>query len=342
MVELETAVGAVIAAPASSARAIPAEDLAALDGWAMKSSDLVTASAYAPAMLTSLPSFVAVGDAMPDTCDCVVEQKFVSIEGPLAEVRISAAPSDGVLRAGDDVADGALLFRAGDLIGDTMVGLGLALGLTHLSIRRPDVLVIDVTDEKERGPSTAVVCALIREAGGQVMLDRASRSVDSLTARLKAAEADLVVTIGATGGGKDDVAADALRQAGALAAHRLAIRPGTTTALGRVGKMSVIALPGRTPDAFAIALVLLLPALRRLTGTKEPESRSLTLKRKIASQIGFAELALFERAGSACDPIAVGHLPLSALARCDAWALVEAASEGFASGSAIDAWALGG
>lgn len=337
VVPLDDAFGAVIAEPSRSAHALPDMDRAALDGWAMASGDLVSASSYAPAMLSFQPVFVAIGDPMPTGCDCVVEDKFVSVDGPLAEVRVSAAPGEGVLRAGDDVAEGAALFKGGGIVDATALSLAKAAGLTQLAVRRPAVRLIDVSDRAEPGPTTALIAAMIEKVGGRVSIERAPREVYELSKALESAHADLVVTIGATGDGKDDIAAKAVGRAGHLHANRLAISPGRTTMLGTVGAAPVLALPGRTTEAFASALTLLLPALRRLSGVPEPKPMPLTLSRKIASRIGFAELVLLERDGASCTPIAVGTLPLSALTLLDAWALVPAASEGQAAGTMIAA-----
>ncbi|MER0237059.1 molybdopterin-binding protein [Fulvimarina sp. MAC8] len=338
---LNEALGGVIAEPARGVRALPEVDRAALDGWALASRDLVSASAYAPAMLTSPPTFLAVGDPIPRGCDCVVEGKFVSIEGPLAEVRISAAPGDGVLRVGDDVAEGTALFRTGEIVDASVVALAKAAWLTHLTIRRPSVQLIDVSDQAETGPTTTIIDSLIEKAGGRVIIGRAPREIDGLTESLKGAKADFIVSVGGTGDGQDDIAAEAIRQAGTLDAHRLAVHPGMTTALGTVGPMPVVALSGRTPDAFAVALTLVLPAIRSLSGAPEPETLSLTLTRKITSQIGFAELALLQRESSLAKPLAVGSLSLSALTEFNTWFLIPAASEGHSAGTTIDAYSFG-
>ncbi|MEN3794206.1 molybdopterin-binding protein [Fulvimarina sp. MAC3] len=329
--------GGIVAEAAVSPHAVPEVDRAALDGWAMASASLVSASAYAPAMLMPPPAFVAIGEAMPEGCDCVVENKFVSLDGPMSEVRVSAAPGAGVLRVGDDVCEGAQLFRRGDLVDATTIALAKAAGLSQLMVRRPAVRLIDVSDSAEPGPTTTLIGALIEEAGAHLSIDRAPRKIEAVANAFQDAKADLIVTIGATGDGPDDVIANAIRQAGTLEAHRLAIHPGRTTALGTIGRTPVLAMSGRAPDAFAIALTLLLPALRRLSGSPEPETGYLSLTRKITSQIGFAELALLRREGTSCMPIAIGTLPLSSLTLFDAWALFPAASEGYAAGTTITA-----
>ena len=67
---------------------------------------------------------------------------------------------------------------------------------------------------------------------------------------------------------------------------------------------------------------------------------TLPLARKIASSVGIAEIALLAREGDAWLPLAIGDLPLQAIARADAWLAVPGGSEGFAAGTAVDAYML--
>src|ERR1700688_1586021 len=66
-----------IAAEMPSLKAHPPHDIAASDGWAMRARDLVGASSYSPLPLSVSPVWVEAGDAMPETCDCVVDADSV-------------------------------------------------------------------------------------------------------------------------------------------------------------------------------------------------------------------------------------------------------------------------
>src|SRR5215472_11197023 len=46
--------------------AYPLHDVAGIDGWALRALDLVGASSYSPLALSSPPSWVEVGDRVPD------------------------------------------------------------------------------------------------------------------------------------------------------------------------------------------------------------------------------------------------------------------------------------
>src|SRR3569833_2958472 len=64
----------------------PPHDIAATDGWALRSNDLVGAPSYSPLPLTKAPQWVEAGEAMPAGCDCVLDADAVEVSGPLVQV----------------------------------------------------------------------------------------------------------------------------------------------------------------------------------------------------------------------------------------------------------------
>jgi molybdopterin biosynthesis enzyme len=120
----------------------------------------------------------------------------------------------------------------------------------------------------------------------------------------------------------------------------VALQPGRTSAVGRIGKIPVIALPGAPDQALAAWWTLVLPVLDRLSGLWPRPAVTLPLARKVASSVGIAEIVLLERNHGAWMPLAVGDLSLDAVARSDAWLAVPGGAEGFAAGTPVDAYML--
>ena len=193
------------------------------------------------------------------------------------------------------------------------------------------------------GPVTRAGLADVeRYAVTDFLLDaiRGERDADAIAKTLDTNGCDLLVAIGGTGVGRSDATAMALAQRGALVAHGVALQPGRTVAIGRIGQIPVIALAGAPDQALAAWWTLALPVLDRLSGRKRRRILSLPLARKIASQVGIAEIALLQRGEGLWTPLAVGDLPLEIIARADAWLLVPGGSEGFAAGTPVDAYML--
>jgi len=123
-------------------------------------------------------------------------------------------------------------------------------------------------------------------------------------------------------------------------AHGVALQPGRTSAVGRIGKTPVIALPGAPDQALAAWWALALPVLDRLSGLGPRQPVTLPLQRKIASSVGIAEIVLLERNEGAWMPLAVGDFSLETIARADAWLAVPGGLEGFAAGAPVSAYML--
>ena len=325
-----------IAAEMPLLRAHPPRDVAAVDGYAFGARDLVGVSSYSPLPLTTSPVWVEAGEAMPDGCDCVLDSDSVDLSGPLPQVLAEAIPGQGVRRAGGDIAAGSLVAEAGRRVLPRDFLMARAAGIGRLKVRRPRLGVVNV-------PGGAVTADLIAEsaraAGADVVSSTAAdRDAESIAAALGDSAYDLLLTVGGSGVGRTDAAVTALAACGEVFAHGVALQPGRTSAVGRVGKTPVVVLPGAPDQALAAWCTLALPVLDRLSGRRPRRTVNLLLARKIASQVGLAEIVLLERKQDMWIPLAVGELSLDAIARAEAWLVVSGGSEGFAAGSAVDAY----
>ncbi len=316
----------------------PPHDVAATDGWALRANDLVGASSYSPLPLAAPPAWVEAGDAMPVACDCVLDADLVEVVGPIAQVLGEAIPGQGVRRKGQDIAEGSLVAEAGRCVLSRDLLIARVAGIERLKVRRPRLHVVNI-------PGATATADLVAEsarlAGAEVLsCEAVARDVESIVAAFDDAASDLLVTIGGSGVGRTDAAVSALAARGKVIAHGIALQPGRTAAVGRVGTTPVVALPGAPDQAFAAWWALAAPMLDRLTGRRPRRTLSLPLSRKIASLVGVAEFVLLARQGDAWTPLAVGELSLDAIARAEAFLVVPGSSEGFAAGMPIDAYML--
>jgi len=234
-----------------------------------------------------------------------------------------AIPGQGIRRKGGVIGDARRLvdvWRPGDL-----------------STHRPRVRVVNV-------PGGAITARLIgdglREAGADVVfVEAAARDASSIGRRLDDRGCDLLVIVGGSGVGRTDGSVIALAERGEVLAHGLALQPGRTAAVGRIGPMPVIVMPGAPDQALAVWWAVVLPVLDRLGGQKRGTA-SLLLARKIASSVGIAEIVPLKRRDDAWMPLAVGDLAFETIAGTDAWLLVSAGSEGYAAGVPVSAYVL--
>jgi molybdopterin molybdotransferase len=327
-----------IAAEMPPLNAQPPFDIAASDGFAFRANDLVGASSYSPLPLAAPPVWVEAGEGMPDGCDCVLDSDSVDGSGPLPQVLAEAVPGQGVRRAGGDIAAGSRVARAGRRVLARDLMIARAAGLTRLSVRRPRLRLVNI-------PGAAVTADLIAEsartAGADVIsVTAAARDAASISAAFDGPACDLLLTIGGSGVGRTDATVTALAERGEVLAHGIALQPGRTAAVGRVGKIPVVALPGAPDQALAAWWTLALPVLDRLSERRPRKTLNLPLARKIASLVGIAEIVLLERKQGLWMTLAVGELSLEAIARAEAWLMVPGGAEGFAAGKPVDAYML--
>ena len=238
------------------------------DGWALRARDLVGASSYSPLPLATSPVWVEAGDPMPEGCDCVLDSDSVDQTGPMLQVLAEAIPGQGVRRAGGDIAGGTAVVEAGRRVLPRDLLIARAAGLQRLSVRRPRLRIVNVP-----ATGTAVTAQLIaesaRKAGADVVcVEAAGRDAASIAGAIDAGGCDLLLTVGGSGVGRTDATVTALAQRGEVIAHGIALQPGRTTAVGRIGKTPVIALQGAPDQAFAAWWTLALPVLDRLSGRR--------------------------------------------------------------------------
>jgi molybdopterin molybdotransferase len=327
-----------IAAEMPPLNACPPRDIAAVDGYAFRARDLVGASSYSPLPLSEAPIWVDAGDAIPDNCDCVLDSDAIDGSGPMPQVLAEATPGQGVRRAGGDVAAGSFVVEAGRRVRPRDLLIARAAGIERLRVRRPHLRIVNVPG----GTATAdLIAESARAAGAEIAsVAAAGRDAASIAAALDNGMCDLLLTVGGSGVGRTDAVVMALAARGEVLAHGIALQPGRTSAVGRVGNTPVIALPGAPDQACAAWWTLALPVLDRLSGRRPRATLSLPLARKIASSVGIAEIVLLERRQDAWVTLAAGDLSLDAIARAEAWLAVSGGSEGFAAGMPVDAYML--
>jgi putative molybdopterin biosynthesis protein len=364
-IPLEQALGRVLAEPVWAQRSSPPFDAAAMDGIALRAADTVGAGETTPVRLEAgAYEVVDTGDPMPDGADAVVMREDVQHLGDGAvELRAAAAPFQHVRSIGEDVSATELLLPAGHRLRPVDVGAAAAAGSATVTVRRrPVVAVIPTGDEirplgSELRPgelpdtNSPMLAAQVQQAGYEtarqaIVPDDPERIVAAL--REAAATSDLVIVIAGSSAGRDDHTAAVVAEAGVLAVHGVAVKPGHPVVLGAAERTPVIGAPGYPVSAALTFDIFARPLLAALEGAPPPDwpVARARLARKLASTMGMDDWVRV-RLGRVLGRLVATPLPrgagvLTSLVRADALLVVPAAVEGHHAGEEVEVRLLRG
>jgi putative molybdopterin biosynthesis protein len=360
-VPVADAVGRVTAEAVWATRSSPAFDSAAMDGIAVRAADTAGAAETTPVLLAPDDyRVVDTGDPLPAGYDAVVMREHVhhTADGR-AELRAAVPPYQHVRSIGEDISANELLLPEGHRLRPVDVAAAAAAGARELTVRRPPVVVIVPTGDeicpigREPGPgeildtNSLMLAAQAREIGCEARVTEIVRDDPALIVaalRAAAAEADLVVLIAGSSAGRDDYTARVVAEAGTLAVHGVAVKPGHPVVLGTVDgpiPTPVLGAPGYPVSAALTFDIFAAPLIASLEGAA-PRERAATnarLARKLASAIGsddWVRVRLGRVGGDIiATPLPRGAGVLTSLVRADGLLVVPAGLEGHHAGEQV-------
>jgi molybdopterin molybdotransferase len=296
VVGLREAAGRTLAEDIVAGLAIPGFTNSAVDGYAVRFDDLDPAAETTLRLVDRIPAGhrpgaavvpgstarIFTGAILPDGYDTVIMQEDCRAEGDLVAIRPGIKRGANRRLAGEDVAKGAVALRAGKRLGPSDIGLIAALGRTEVPVRRRLAAALFSTGDEVREPGDELgpgqiydanrfmIAACLERLGVAVtdraiVADRPALLTEALT---DAAEHhDLIVTSGGVSTGDEDHVRAAVAGRGSLFFWRLAIKPGRPVAVGQIGDVPVIGLPGNPVAALITFTAVARPLIEALSGT---------------------------------------------------------------------------
>jgi molybdopterin molybdotransferase len=375
-VPLRAAVGRVLAQDVVAGMNLPPHANSAVDGYALAHCDLfpdretvlsLGGRAVAGHLLGRPVNpgeaiRIFTGAPMPDCADTVIMQEDCVVIGGLdgAQVRVKPGSKKGANYrfAGEDVAAGTVALSAGRRLLPADVGIAAALGCDRLPLFRPLRVALLSTGNEVRDPGKPLPLGAIYDANRVMLaalLENLGCTVNDLGIQpddatvlaeaisRAATDHDLIVTSGGMSTGEEDHIRPAIEQLGTLHFWRLAIKPGKPVALGRIGTVPLIGLPGN-PVAVLVTFVTIARALiLKLAGAAPAPLKRFPVRagfayRKKPGRREYLRVSL-ERAGG--DLVATkyphdGSAILSSIVRSEGLAVLEEDIGDLAVGSVVD------
>ncbi len=302
-VALRSALDRILARNIISPINVPAHDNSAMDGYALRGSDLhpdqpvtlqVVGTAYA-GDATEVPVLagqclrIMTGAVMPAKCDTVIPQEFCDTgDGSITIAAGVVRTGDNRRLAGEDLKHGSVALAAGTMIRPADLGLLASLGVAEVPVRRRLRVAFFSTGNELRsigetldagcvydsnrytlyGMLTRLGCDVIDM--GVVKDDEASLEV---AMRIACENADAIITSGGVSVGAADYTREIMARLGDVSFWKIGMRPGRPMAFGQVssnGKSAYLfGLPGNPVAVMVTFYFIARAALLRMMGAAD-------------------------------------------------------------------------
>ncbi|WP_066556286.1 molybdopterin molybdotransferase MoeA [Croceicoccus bisphenolivorans] len=294
---VQQALGHYLASDLTARRTQPAHPLSAMDGWAIRGSDMpgpwriagesAAGYPYDGTVTAGQAVRISTGAIVPDGADAVLVQEQCTVSA--SELAFAGDPPRPLNRhirpVGLDFREGATVLHRGDSV--TAGALALAIGAGHATVPvhvPPKIAIIDTGDElvaagnplasgqipASNGPMLMAMLAGMPcdVTGSDPVPDRLDQIIAAFE---RVADVDLVITSGGASVGDHDLVRPALEAIGAeVDFWRVAIKPGKPIMVAKRGSQVIIGLPGNPVSAFVTAHLFALPYVRALMGASAP------------------------------------------------------------------------
>ena len=296
-IELEEALGRVLAEDVISNINVPPNDNSAMDGYAMRFEDLSdthtlqlvgTALAGKPFKETVLAGQcirIMTGAVIPQGANSVVMQENTELKNNGVMFKQIPELGNSVRKAGEDIQQGQVVITKGTKLTPAYLALIASVGIAEISVIRLIKVGLIATGDELTLPGEPLMDGAIYESNRfaltallnvfpVVLFDFGIVKDDKID--LKAAfqqagsHCDLVLSCGGVSVGDADYVKEILDELGTINFWKVAIKPGKPFAFGKLrGQVShawFCGLPGNPVSSYVTFEQLVTPVLQKLSG----------------------------------------------------------------------------
>jgi molybdopterin molybdotransferase len=295
-VAIRNALSRVLAEDVVSAIDVPAHDNSAMDGYALRGSDLlvdaptsldVVGTGFAGNLggedvLAGQCLRIMTGAVMPRGLNTVVPQEFVKA----SDGKVTIPP--GIVRTGDnrrlrgeDLTRGEAVLRAGRILKPADIGMLASMGLATVPVRRRLRVAFFSTGNELRSLGEPLDDGCVYDSNRYTLWAMLSRlDIEMLDLgvvrdepalleaafRQAASQADAVITSGGVSVGEADHTKQVMAELGDVKFWRIAMRPGRPMAIGKIDDAILFGLPGNPVAVMVTFYALVRDALLAMSG----------------------------------------------------------------------------
>jgi molybdopterin molybdotransferase len=306
-VKLEQSLGRVLAVAISANRDLPPYSVSAMDGFALRSADVVSAPATlkiiedikagdmpARTVQAGQCARIMTGAPMPQGADAVIRvEDTQEVSANSVQIYKAVQPGNDVRPQGESMRNGDVVLNAGTEITPGVIGVLATVKAAQFSVyRRPRVAILSTGDELEGmeeqvdpnkipNSNSYALMAQVQALGIEpVLLGIAHDNPLELEKYLRRGlEFDVLLVSGGTSVGVHDYVRPTIEKLGVeMKFWRVAIRPGHPLAFGSTGTTAVFGLPGNPVSSMVCFEEFVIPALRRMMGNPRLYRRTVTAR----------------------------------------------------------------
>ena len=304
-VNIESALGRVLAEDITSSINVPGYDNSAMDGYVVNSKDCqqrgmtLAVSQRIPAGTTGDPleagtaARIFTGAPVPENANAVVMQELCEQQGNNVVINTIVKAGENVRRAGEDIARDAVVLDSGTRLRPQDMGLLASVGVAQVNVYRKLKVATFFTGDEIVEPGNELasgqiynsnqytLAGLLQSVGCDVVnYGIVPDTLDNTLAVMSEAtsNADLVLTSGGVSVGEEDYVRIALEQLGQLNMWRIAMKPGKPVAFGQIGDCLFMGLPGNPVSVFVTFLIFARPLILKLQGANRFLADLLTIR----------------------------------------------------------------
>ena len=295
IVPLSESLGRTLAQEVRADRLYPPFDRSLRDGFAVRSSDVVSGArlkcvgelkagdAPAGSVAPGTCMQIMTGAAVPQGADAVVMIEHTRTEGDTITFDRSANAGQHIVPRGREAAEGQLLLPRGARIGFAEIAVAAQVGAVELEVfHKPRVAILSTGDEvvaaettpgafQIRNSNTYSLAAQVALHGGEpaVLVSAKDTEADLREQITQGLRNDMLVLSGGVSAGKYDLVENVLRALGAdFHFDAVAIRPGKPAVFATCQNKPVFGLPGNPVSTMVTFELFASLALHLLSGAE--------------------------------------------------------------------------
>ena len=273
---------------------VPAHDNSAMDGYAIRYSDVEKPLKEIGAALAGKPFHgklgpgecvrIMTGAGMPPGADTVVIQEIVKKQGDRISIPPGQKKAQNVRYAGEDLKIGVPVLNPGRLLNPADVGLIASLGIGEVRVKRRLRVAFFATGDELASIGTPLkegevydsnrytVHGMLARLGVEAIDMGVVRDDPALLEkafREASQKADAVITTGGVSVGEADFVKQLMAKLGEVLFWKIAMRPGRPMAFGRIGEAFLFGLPGNPVAVMVTFYQFVRDALLHMSGRED-------------------------------------------------------------------------